>query len=97
MGFATKDIVPLTQARARLSELADEVEAGSEKIITRNGENYVALVDPARLDYYHRLEREHLHLMLIDDAGKGLEDLAAGRACDARAALKKRQAKRLAS
>ena len=96
MGFATKDIVPLTQARARLSELADEVKAGSEKIITRNGESYVALVDAARLDYYHRLAKEHGHLMLIDDAEKGLEDLAAGRTCDARSALKKRQAKRLA-
>ena len=39
MGFATKDIVPLTQARARFSERADEVNAGSEKIIARNGES----------------------------------------------------------
>jgi len=92
MGFATKDIVPLTQARARLSELADEVKAGSEKIITRNGESYVALVDAARLDYYHQLEREHIHLMLLDEAEKGLEDIAAGRTRDARQALKKRQA-----
>lgn len=96
MGFATKDIVPLTQARAHLSELADEVKAGSEKIITRNGESYVALVDAARLDYYHQLEREHIHLMLLDEAEKGLEDLAAGRICDARPALKKRQAPRSA-
>ncbi len=94
MGFATKDIVPLTQARARLSELADEVKAGSEKIITRNGESYVALVDAARLDYYHQLEREHIHLMLLDEAEKGLEDIAACRTRDARAALKKRQASR---
>ncbi|MDA8260117.1 MAG: type II toxin-antitoxin system Phd/YefM family antitoxin [Betaproteobacteria bacterium] len=96
MGFAAKDIVPLTQARARLSELADEVKAGSEKIITRNGESYVALVDAARLDHYHRLEREHIHLMLIDDAEKGLEDIAAGRTVEARSALKKRRAKRSA-
>ena len=96
MGFATKDIVPLTLARARLSELADEVKAGSEKIITRNGESYVALVDAARLDYYHRLEREHVHLMLIDDVEKGLEDIVAGRTSDARPALKKRQAQRTA-
>lgn len=91
MAFATKDIVPLTQARARLSELADEVKAGSEKIITRNGESYIALVDAARLDYYHQLEREHIHLMLLDEAEKGLEDIAAGRIIDARRALKKRQ------
>lgn len=94
MGFATKDIVPLTQARARLSELADEVKAGSEKIITRNGESYVAIVDAARLDYYHQLEREHIHLMLLDEAEKGLEDVAAGQTRDARQALKKRQASR---
>lgn len=94
MAFATKDIVPLTQARARLSELADEVKAGSEKIITRNGESYVALIDAARLDYYHQLEREHVHLMLLDEAENGLEDVAAGRTHDARKALKKRQAPR---
>lgn len=82
MGFAIKDIVPLTQVRARLSELADEVKAGSEEIITRNGESYVAFIDAARLDYYPRLERAHVHLMLIDDVGKGLEDLAAGRTGD---------------
>ena len=93
MGFATKDIVPLTQARARLSELADEVKAGSEKIITRNGESYVALVDAARLDYYHRLERAHVHLMLIDEAEKGLADIEAGRTRDASLTLKKRLAK----
>jgi hypothetical protein len=34
--------------------------------------------------------------MLIDDAEKGLEDLAAGLTGDARSALKKRQAKRFA-
>lgn len=66
------------------------------KNITRNGESHVALVDTARLDYYHRLEREHVHLMLIDDAEAGLEDLAAGRTSDARSALKKRRAAGLA-
>lgn len=84
MGFATKDIVPLAQARARLSELANEVRAGSEIVITRNGESYVVLVDAARLDDYHRLEREHVHLMLIDEAEKGLADGEAGRTRDAR-------------
>jgi hypothetical protein len=34
--------------------------------------------------------------MLIDDAEAGLEDIAAGRTSDARSALKKRQAARLA-
>lgn len=96
MGFATKDIVPLTQARARFSELADEVKAGSEKIIARNGESWVALVDAARPDCCRRLEREHVPLMLMDEAEKGLEDTATGRTRDARSALKMRQAARFA-
>lgn len=87
MTFTASDIVPLTQARANLSELADQVKAGSEKIITKNGESYVALIDAARLDYYHRLEREHIHLLLIDDVEKGLADIEAGRTRDARTAL----------
>jgi len=84
MGFSARDVVPLSQARATLSELADQVKAGTEKIITKNGESYVALVDADRLDYYHRLERERIHLLLIEDARKGLEDVAAGRTEDAR-------------
>lgn len=87
MGFAAKDVVPLSQARATLSELAEQAKAGAEKIITKNGESYVALIDAQRLDYYHRLEREHVHLLLIDEARKGLEDVAAGRTQDAKAFL----------
>ncbi len=77
MGFNARDVVPFTQARANLSELAEQVKAGAEKIITRNGESYVALIDSDRLDNYHRLERERIHLLLIDDARRGLEDVAA--------------------
>ena len=60
MGFSASDVVPFTQARANLSELADQAKAGAEKIITKNGESYVALIDADRLDYYHRLERERI-------------------------------------
>ncbi len=87
MAIAAADIVPLTQARANLSELADQVKAGAEKIITKNGESYVALIDSERLDYYHRLERERIHLVLLEDVERGLEDVAAGRTRDARDAL----------
>ncbi|KVN11735.1 MULTISPECIES: type II toxin-antitoxin system Phd/YefM family antitoxin [unclassified Burkholderia] len=52
------DIVPLSIARARFSELADDARGGGEKIITKNGAAYVALIDARRLDHYHRLERE---------------------------------------
>lgn len=79
MSFSTDDIVPINQVRASFTKLAEEVRAGKEKIITRNGESYVALVDARRLDHYHKLEREHIHLGLLDEALKGLSDVQAGR------------------
>ena len=96
MGFSTGDVVPFTQARANLSELADQAKAGSEKIITKNGESYVALIDAERLDYYHRLERERIHLLLIDDASRGLADIAAGRTVEADGAIAQIQQRRAA-
>jgi prevent-host-death family protein len=95
MAFTASDVVPLTQARATLSDLVEQVKAGAEKIITKNGESYVAIIDARRLDYYHQLEREHIHLLLIDDAGRGLDDIAAGKVKDAQStltALKRRRA-----
>ena len=80
MDFSASDAVPFTQARSNLSELA---KAGAEKIITKNGESCVALIDADRLDYYHRLERERIHLLLIDDVKRGLADIAAGRSFEA--------------
>ena len=88
MGISANDVIPLSQARANFSELAEEVKAGVEKIVTKNGESYIALIDAARLDYYHRLERERIHLLLIDEAAKGLDDVAAGRVKDARNAIR---------
>jgi len=64
MAISASEVVPFTQARAALSDLAEQVKAGAEKIITKNGESYVALIDAERLDYYHRLER--IHLLLIE-------------------------------
>lgn len=58
MTIRIDDIVPLSIARARFSELADDARDGGEKIITKNGAAYVALIDARRLDHYHRLERE---------------------------------------
>ncbi|MFI3186268.1 MAG: type II toxin-antitoxin system prevent-host-death family antitoxin [Methylococcaceae bacterium] len=40
MGISASDVVPFSQARAKLSELAEQVKAGAEKIITKNGESY---------------------------------------------------------
>lgn len=97
MGLSARDVVPFTQARANLSELADQVKAGAEKIITKNGESYVALIDADRLDYYHRLERERIHLLMIDDAKRGLADIEAGRTYGADAAIGQLQQRRAAS
>ena len=97
MSIAAKDVVPFTQARAKLSELADEVKAGSEKVITKNGASYVALIDADRLDYYHRLERERIHLLLLEDVKRGLADIVAGQTEEADAALARLQRKRKAS
>ena len=79
MAIKTTDIVPLSQVRARFTELAQDVRAGNEKIITRNGESYVALIDARRLDHYHRIELERIHLLLLEDARQGWEDIEAGR------------------
>lgn len=94
MPLSTKDVVPLSQARARLSELADEVKAGTEKVITKNGESYVALIDAARLDHYHRLERARIQLALLDEVDKGLADVRAARTSDARTVLRRLRRKR---
>ena len=78
MGISGNDSVSLAQIRARFSELVQEVKAGAEKIITKDGEPYVALINAERLDHYHRLARERIHLLLIDEARQGLDDVAAG-------------------
>ena len=96
MGFTASDVVPFTVARANLSELAEQAKAGAEKIITKNGESYVALIDASRLDYYHLLERERIHILLIEDTRKGLEDIKAGRVQDADKAIAKLQQRRKA-
>jgi prevent-host-death family protein len=75
MAIAASDVIPLSQARANLSELASEVKAGAEKMITKNGEKYVALTDADSLDYYHRLERKRSNFVLLDDITKVLQIL----------------------
>ncbi|MDM0034441.1 type II toxin-antitoxin system Phd/YefM family antitoxin [Variovorax sp. J22P271] len=79
MPLRASDIVPISEARARLTELAEDVVgSGSEKVLTKNGASYVALVDARRLDYYHALEREHASLVLAEDAVAGLRQAMAG-------------------
>lgn len=79
MALRTSDIVPISEARARLTELAEDVVgSGTEKVLTKNGASYVALVDARRLDYYHALEAEHASLVLAEDAITGLKEALSG-------------------
>lgn len=83
MGVRAPDVVPISEAPARLTELAEDVvDHGSEKLLTKDGTGYVALVDARKLDYYHALEAEHAGLVLVQGALEGLEDLASGRVLD---------------
>lgn len=88
MPFSSNDIISLPSARTHLSEIAEQAHAGAEKIFTKNGESYVAMIDARRLDYYHQLERQHIHLLLIDEAERGLDDVVHGQVNDARTVLK---------
>lgn len=45
----------------------------------------------------NRLQRERIHLLLIEDARKGLADISAGRTLDADVAIAKLQRDHLAS
>jgi PHD/YefM family antitoxin component YafN of YafNO toxin-antitoxin module len=79
MTLRASDVVPISEARARLTELAEDVVgSGAEKVLTKNGASYVAIVDARRLDYYHALEAEHANLVLADDAITGLKQALSG-------------------
>lgn len=93
MGIAVRDIVAFSEARTHLSRLVDEVRQGAEKIITKNGEPAVAIIDARRLDYYHSLERDRVHMLLLDEVEKGLADVVAGRTSDAQEDLAARLAR----
>jgi prevent-host-death family protein len=84
MAISSKYIIPLTRARSKLTELCAEVQRDhGEKILTKNGESCAALIDAERLDYYHRLEREHIHIRLLEEAVRGLDDVEAGKVVSA--------------
>ncbi len=79
MALRTSDIIPISEARARLTELAEDVVgSGAEKVLTKNGASYVALVDAKKLDYYHALEHEHAGLVLLAEAETALAQVIAG-------------------
>ncbi len=74
-----KSIVPISRARARLTELADDVSrTGNEKVFTKNGESYVALITAEQLDDYRRF-KEAEHLSMLRALVEASEDIEAGR------------------
>lgn len=73
---------------------ASPFKAGAEKIVTSNGQSYIAGIEAERLDDCHRLERERIHVLMIDDARRVLADIAAGRTEDADAAIAALQTRR---
>ncbi|NVH75741.1 type II toxin-antitoxin system prevent-host-death family antitoxin [Paraburkholderia sp. JPY432] len=79
MSRHAQDELPLSEAHSRLTELAEEVVTGTEKVLTKNGLPYVAIIDVRKLDYYHALEAEHVRLVMLEDFLKGLEDVLACR------------------
>ena len=79
MTLRAADIIPISEARARLTELAEDVVgSGAEKVLTKNGASYVALIDAKKLDYYHALEHEHSSLILLSEAEIALGQVIAG-------------------
>ncbi|MDB5743454.1 MAG: prevent-host-death family protein [Polaromonas sp.] len=94
MAISIRDIVAFSKARTSLSSLVEAVEKGAEKIITKNGEPAVALISAERLEHYHRLERAHIHLLLLGEAERGWADIEAGRTTNAREGLAALKAKR---
>ena len=88
MPLTSKDIVPISQARTHLAELADDVATNhNAKMLTRNGESLVALISAADFDELQRFRQaDHLRdLRRIVEAmreldskqGMGLEDFDA--------------------
>ncbi len=45
MGTSASDVIPRSHARSNFSELAEDVKAGAEKVVTKTGENFIALID----------------------------------------------------
>ncbi|WP_027210541.1 MULTISPECIES: type II toxin-antitoxin system Phd/YefM family antitoxin [Burkholderiaceae] len=79
MPIRIQEVLPLSDASSQFAKLADDVVAGSEKVLTKNGEPFVALIDTRKLAYYRALEAEHRQRVVPSDIAKGLEDMLSGR------------------
>ena len=80
MAFSTaKEIVPIFQARARLTEVADDVsKSGNGKVFMKNGESCVALITAGQLDD-HRRCKEAENVSMLRARVDAAEDIEAGR------------------
>ena len=85
MAISSRDSVPLTQARANLVETTEQVEAGSGPLTTKHHGSEMARM------------RDRMDLLLIDDARRGLGDIAAGRTTEADAAIERLRRRRAAA
>lgn len=82
----TKDIQPLTEHRAHLTEHFRRVqETGRPLFVTSNGRPAAVVMSPETYDALTAKAELAENLLLID---KGLEDVAAGRVKDARAGIR---------
>jgi antitoxin (DNA-binding transcriptional repressor) of toxin-antitoxin stability system len=62
MGFSSADVVPFTQARANLSELAEQAKAGFEKIITKGDYLILYIAEQTTATAYLLTIRHHREL-----------------------------------
>jgi antitoxin (DNA-binding transcriptional repressor) of toxin-antitoxin stability system len=78
MGIEIKSVVPIGIVRKEFTQLAEETQAGDEKLITKDGKPYVAIISADRLAYYHQLEKERQLASILDVAEAALNDIEAG-------------------
>lgn len=71
-----------------------EVQNGAENSITKIGKPAVAAIDAKKLNYYHRLDRARIQLLLLNEVTRGLADMKVGRTVDALEGLAVCKAKR---
>ena len=74
------DTIPLSDAKARLSEIADEVDRTHQRVqITKNGRSYVVLISSDDLDSMEATLELLSDPAAIERVRQAQEDLAAGR------------------
>ncbi len=82
MNIQPQDIIPISKARARLAELADQVvRQGRHKVLTRNGESYVALVSADELEELEQF-RQAQRMSDLRALAESAQDMVAGRVRD---------------